>query len=144
MAWEHLQISMARFNLLFIHVLYTKYSLSDSINTRTKIVSMSERGRDEIQYYLPSECKQINTANNDMTPMFSIYHAEFRMFEGISKYCATYSNLIPLSFVLGFYVTIVMTRWWNQYVSIPWPDTFAVFVSANIHGQVTQLFFIFF
>lgn len=33
------------------------------------------------------------------------------------KYCATYSNLIPLSFVLGFYVTVVMTRWWNQYVS---------------------------
>uniref|UniRef100_A0A182YL31 Bestrophin homolog n=1 Tax=Anopheles stephensi TaxID=30069 RepID=A0A182YL31_ANOST len=42
---------------------------------------------------------------------------------------------IPLSFVLGFYVTIVMTRWWNQYTSIPWPDPIAVFVSANIHGQ---------
>lgn len=41
----------------------------------------------------------------------------FRVFEDIVKYCATYSNLIPLSFVLGFYVTIVMTRWWNQYVS---------------------------
>lgn len=60
------------------------------------------------------------------------------IFEEIAKYCATYSNLIPLSFVLGFYVSIVMTRWWNQYVSIPWPDTFAVFVSANIHGQVME------
>ncbi|XP_055299665.1 bestrophin-4 isoform X2 [Sitodiplosis mosellana] len=58
-----------------------------------------------------------------------------KIFEDIVKYCSTYSNLIPLSFVLGFYVTVVMTRWWNQYVSIPWPDTFAVFVSANIHGQ---------
>ncbi|XP_050080284.1 bestrophin-4 isoform X2 [Anopheles maculipalpis] len=58
-----------------------------------------------------------------------------RIFEEIVKYCATYSNLIPLSFVLGFYVTIVMTRWWNQYTSIPWPDPIAVFVSANIHGQ---------
>ncbi|XP_031617127.1 bestrophin-4 isoform X2 [Contarinia nasturtii] len=58
-----------------------------------------------------------------------------RIFEDIVKYCSTYSNLIPLSFVLGFYVTIVMTRWWTQYTSIPWPDTFAVFVSANIHGQ---------
>ncbi|XP_055530851.1 bestrophin-4 isoform X2 [Wyeomyia smithii] len=58
-----------------------------------------------------------------------------RIFEEVARYCATYSNLIPLSFVLGFYVTIVMTRWWNQYTSIPWPDPIAVFVSANIHGQ---------
>lgn len=58
-----------------------------------------------------------------------------KIFEDIVRYCATYSNLIPLSFVLGFYVTIVMTRWWNQYTSIPWPDPIAVFVSANIHGQ---------
>lgn len=31
-----------------------------------------------------------------------------------------------------------MQRWWNQYVSIPWPDSFAVFVSANIHGLVSM------
>lgn len=62
-----------------------------------------------------------------------IFH---RQFESVVKYCSTYSNLIPLSFVLGFYVSIVMTRWWNQYTSIPWPDPIAVFVSANVHGQV--------
>lgn len=28
-----------------------------------------------------------------------------------------------------------MTRWWNQYTSIPWPDPIAVFVSSNVHGQ---------
>ncbi|XP_036324152.1 bestrophin-1 isoform X3 [Rhagoletis pomonella] len=58
-----------------------------------------------------------------------------RIFEGVAKYCYSYSDLIPLSFVLGFYVSIVMTRWWNQYTSIPWPDPIAVFVSANVHGQ---------
>ncbi|XP_055907865.1 bestrophin-2 isoform X3 [Eupeodes corollae] len=58
-----------------------------------------------------------------------------KTFEEVVKYCATYSNLIPLSFVLGFYVQIVMTRWWNQYTSIPWPDPIAVFVSSNMHGQ---------
>lgn len=61
------------------------------------------------------------------------------LFVTISKYCKEYSDQIPLSFVLGFYVTIVMTRWWNQYTSIPWPDSMAVFVSANIHGQVIAL-----
>lgn len=60
----------------------------------------------------------------------------FSIFEGVVKYCALNSNLIPLSFVLGFYVSIVMTRWWNQYISIPWPDPIAVFVSSTVHGQV--------
>ncbi|XP_021931171.1 bestrophin-2-like [Zootermopsis nevadensis] len=58
-----------------------------------------------------------------------------KVFEDLVMYCESYSDLIPLSFVLGFYVSIVMQRWWNQYVSIPWPDTIAVFVSSNIHGQ---------
>uniref|UniRef100_A0A182KGU4 Bestrophin homolog n=1 Tax=Anopheles christyi TaxID=43041 RepID=A0A182KGU4_9DIPT len=72
----------------------------------------------------------------NITYRFGLTEDQKRIFEEIVKYCATYSNLIPLSFVLGFYVTIVMTRWWNQYTSIPWPDPIAVFVSANIHGQV--------
>ncbi|XP_013134730.1 PREDICTED: bestrophin-1 isoform X2 [Papilio polytes] len=58
-----------------------------------------------------------------------------RMFEGVVNYCSFHGNVIPLSFVLGFYVTVVMNRWWNQYTTIPWPDSIAVFVSATIHGQ---------
>ncbi|XP_019876312.1 bestrophin-2 isoform X2 [Aethina tumida] len=58
-----------------------------------------------------------------------------RVFESVQQYCEHYSSLIPISFVLGFYVSVVMTRWWNQYTAIPFPDTLAVFVSATIHGQ---------
>lgn len=58
-----------------------------------------------------------------------------RKFESVVAYCNEYSDLIPLSFILGFYVSIVMTRWWNQYTAIPWPDSIAVFVSATIHGN---------
>lgn len=58
-----------------------------------------------------------------------------KTFEGIVNYCSFHGNVIPLSFVLGFYVTVVMNRWWNQYTTIPWPDSIAVFVSATIHGQ---------
>ncbi|XP_073965105.1 bestrophin 1 isoform X2 [Choristoneura fumiferana] len=58
-----------------------------------------------------------------------------RVFEGVVNYCSFHGNVIPLSFVLGFYVTVVMNRWWNQYTSIPWPDSIAVFVSATVHGQ---------
>ncbi|XP_073997303.1 bestrophin 1 [Rhodnius prolixus] len=58
-----------------------------------------------------------------------------KMFESVSIYCETYSNYIPLSFVLGFYISVIMQRWWDQYTSIPWPDPIAVFVSSHIHGQ---------
>ncbi|XP_023216914.1 bestrophin-4-like [Centruroides sculpturatus] len=44
-------------------------------------------------------------------------------------------SLIPLSFVLGFYVTFVVTRWWNQFTTIPWPDrilhTIVVYISGS-------------
>ncbi|XP_052128485.1 bestrophin-2-like [Frankliniella occidentalis] len=45
-----------------------------------------------------------------------------RLFEKVVVYCDTFINLIPLSFVLGFYVAYVAARWWNQYLAIPWPD----------------------
>lgn len=64
-----------------------------------------------------------------------------RTFEAAVKYCHEYSDLIPLSFVLGFYVSVVMTRWWSQYTTIPFPDSLAVFVSTTIHGQVIVILF---
>jgi predicted membrane chloride channel (bestrophin family) len=45
-----------------------------------------------------------------------------KAFEQIVVYCDTFINLIPLSFVLGFYVAYVAGRWWQQYTAIPWPD----------------------
>eukprot|EP00099_Drosophila_melanogaster_P027648 NP_730039.1 bestrophin 3 [Drosophila melanogaster] len=57
------------------------------------------------------------------------------VFEDIVMYCHSYSNLIPLSFVLGFYVGIIIERWWNQYITVPWPDPLAVYVSALVRGQ---------
>jgi hypothetical protein len=58
-----------------------------------------------------------------------------RIFEKVVEFCRRHTSSSPLSFVLGFYVTIVMNRWWNQYITIPWPDSIAVFVSATIHGN---------
>lgn len=69
------------------------------------------------------------------TYRFALKPDQKKVFEEISEYCDTYSNFIPLSFVLGFYISIIMQRWWNQYTTIPWPDPIAVFVSCHIHGQ---------
>uniref|UniRef100_A0A1A9V3L8 Bestrophin homolog n=1 Tax=Glossina austeni TaxID=7395 RepID=A0A1A9V3L8_GLOAU len=58
-----------------------------------------------------------------------------RTFETVVEYCSNYVTLIPLSFVLGFYVNLVMQRWWEQYMTIPWPDSLAVLVSAHVQGD---------
>ncbi|XP_071517334.1 bestrophin-4-like isoform X1 [Panulirus ornatus] len=61
-----------------------------------------------------------------------------RTFEKVSLYCHYFSDLIPVSFVLGFYVSIVIKRWWEQYMSLPWPDSLALFISTSIHGHDRQ------
>jgi hypothetical protein len=42
-------------------------------------------------------------------------------FESVAIYCNSYANLIPVTFVLGFYVSLVIQRWWAQFLSLPWP-----------------------
>ena len=46
----------------------------------------------------------------------------YRLFEMVVKYFDAFLNLVPLSFVLGFYVSYVAGRWWQQFLAIPWPD----------------------
>ncbi|KAM8939190.1 bestrophin-1 [Pelodytes ibericus] len=55
-------------------------------------------------------------------------------FEKVALYCNNYAELIPVSFVLGFYVSLVVSRWWGQYESVPWPDRLMCLVSSNVHG----------
>uniref|UniRef100_H0WV80 Bestrophin n=1 Tax=Otolemur garnettii TaxID=30611 RepID=H0WV80_OTOGA len=52
----------------------------------------------------------------------------------VARYCNRSADLIPLSFVLGFYVTLVVNRWWSQYTSIPLPDQLMCVISASVHG----------
>ncbi|KAJ7332795.1 hypothetical protein JRQ81_014975 [Phrynocephalus forsythii] len=58
-----------------------------------------------------------------------------RLFEKVAQYCNRSLDLIPLSFVLGFYVTLIVNRWWAQYTSIPLPDQLMCVISSNVHGR---------
>ena len=42
--------------------------------------------------------------------------------------------MIPLSFVLGFYVSYVASRWWQQFLAIPWPDKLFHSIACFIPG----------
>ncbi|XP_053154611.1 bestrophin-2 [Hemicordylus capensis] len=57
-----------------------------------------------------------------------------RYFEKLVIYCDNYANLIPVSFVLGFYVTLVVNRWWSQYTCMPMPDRLMCAISGTVHG----------
>ncbi|XP_047284338.1 bestrophin-3 isoform X6 [Homo sapiens] len=58
-----------------------------------------------------------------------------RYFEKLSIYCDRYAEQIPVTFVLGFYVTLVVNRWWNQFVNLPWPDRLMFLISSSVHGS---------
>nr|XP_027225361.1 bestrophin-4-like [Penaeus vannamei] len=57
-----------------------------------------------------------------------------RSFEKVVMYCDTYMNYIPLSFILGFYVSFVASRWWQQYMAIPWPDKIIHAIALHVVG----------
>ncbi|KAM8972506.1 bestrophin-2a [Pelodytes ibericus] len=69
-----------------------------------------------------------------ITYRFILFEDQKRCFEKVSIYCNNYANLIPVSFVLGFYVTLVVNRWWNQYLCMPFPDRLMCAISATVHG----------
>ncbi|KYO46426.1 hypothetical protein Y1Q_0006536 [Alligator mississippiensis] len=58
-----------------------------------------------------------------------------RLFTKVAQYCDRSTDLIPLSFVLGFYVTLIVNRWWAQYSSIPLPDQLMCVISSTVHGR---------
>jgi len=57
-----------------------------------------------------------------------------KLFESVVRYFDAFLNLIPLSFVLGFYVSYVASRWWQQFLAIPWPDKLFHSIACYIEG----------
>lgn len=74
----------------------------------------------------------------NLTYRYGLNEEGRRVFERIRNYCGQQRENVPLSFVLGFYVSLVVKRWWEQYRLLPWPDTLALFVSAAIQGHRTN------
>ena len=61
---------------------------------------------------------------------------QMRALEQVSMFCEEHSSLIPLTFVLAFYVSHVVSRWWAQWNAIPWPDSLAMMVNTYCPGTV--------
>jgi hypothetical protein len=52
------------------------------------------------------------------------------------KFEFRFSNKIPVTFMTGFYVANVVSRYWDQFVSLPWPDRLAYKIVTYIPGMV--------
>jgi len=51
-------------------------------------------------------------------------------FENLIRFIRTQTSGVPLTFLLGFYVSLVVGRWWSQYCALPWPDNVATFLAG--------------
>jgi hypothetical protein len=60
-----------------------------------------------------------------------------QLFELICIYADRFSSLIPITFLTGFYVSQVVNRWWDQFMSLPWPDRLALKLVSFCPGTVS-------
>ena len=37
--------------------------------------------------------------------------------------------------LLGFYVSLVVKRWWEQYCKLPWPDSITIYLKCLVVGD---------
>lgn len=118
---QHLQATVAQSDIIHSMLFYVKFYIQNSTNKFTERVRNNYIIFTLLLLY-------INT--------IFIFKTWFSLFEKISLHCQIYTSLIPVSFVLGFYVAVVIGRWWNQYLSIPYPDSLALYVSTLIIRQV--------
>ncbi|QQP39662.1 Uncharacterized protein FKW44_020614 [Caligus rogercresseyi] len=57
-----------------------------------------------------------------------------QLFEAVKAYCSIQISSIPMTFGLGFYVSIIVKRWWDQYQLLPWPDSLAIYIVSMLQG----------
>ena len=61
-------------------------------------------------------------------------------FELMCIYAERFSGSIPIALLTGFYVTSVVSRWWDQFMALPYPDKLALKLVAFIPGHVRSYF----
>ncbi|VDL76043.1 unnamed protein product [Nippostrongylus brasiliensis] len=58
-----------------------------------------------------------------------------RIFEDICIFFEQHASFIPVTFMLGFYVSAVYNRWWQVYENIGWIDQPSLQITQAIRGD---------
>ena len=69
--------------------------------------------------------------NQDMVEIKEFY-------EMFCVFCKRFRQMIPINFLTGFYVTEVVRRYWDQFMTLPFPDRIALKVSTHVSGKVDK------
>ncbi|BHF82532.1 hypothetical protein SprV_0802567000 [Sparganum proliferum] len=69
----------------------------------------------------------------NFTYRFLLTPPQKQIFEGIVQYCDSMKGNIPVSFLLGFFVSGVIGRWYQMYMYIPWMNNIAYSTMATIN-----------
>ncbi|KFD52090.1 hypothetical protein M513_07072 [Trichuris suis] len=65
---------------------------------------------------------------------FALNSEQREQFEKLSLFCEKSLSFIPLTFILGFYVSMVVTRWWDVFMNIGWPDRIVLQVACYVQS----------
>ncbi|KAL7080633.1 hypothetical protein ACQ4LE_000894, partial [Meloidogyne hapla] len=60
------------------------------------------------------------------------------LFEDICIFFNTYSDYIPITFMLGFYVSAVFTRWGEIFMNLGWIDSPAILLATIVRGRTEE------
>ncbi|CAL8104255.1 unnamed protein product [Calicophoron daubneyi] len=66
---------------------------------------------------------------------FALHDDGRRVFEEVVEYCRGAQQSIPISFLLGFFVSGVISRWFLVFPSIPWLNEIAISISTCFNGR---------
>lgn len=64
------------------------------------------------------------------------------------NYCHNNLKAYPITFLLGFYVSLIIKRWWAQYELLPWPGVlwhavvYAIRMVCAIHILPKYVFYL--
>ncbi|XP_042218097.1 bestrophin-2-like [Homarus americanus] len=63
-----------------------------------------------------------------------------KIFEELVMHSVRYRNLVPVCFLLGFYVSLVVSRWWGTCLALPDNTNTAVLLATHIPGNDRRAF----
>lgn len=69
------------------------------------------------------------------------YPEQREIFEMICIYADRFKDSIPITFLIGFWVSQIVNRWWDQFMALPDPDSLALKLVAFIPGGVSKFNF---
>uniref|UniRef100_A0A914WA62 Bestrophin homolog n=1 Tax=Plectus sambesii TaxID=2011161 RepID=A0A914WA62_9BILA len=65
---------------------------------------------------------------------YALEDEQKEIFGNVTYYCYKNTDFIPLTFILGFFVNLVVRRWWEMLKNIGWVDNTSLYIAVYLEG----------